>query len=55
LFEAALSVTLRAEHRLRVLKKRVLGRVFGPERDEVTEERRRLQNEEHHDLYCAQK
>jgi hypothetical protein len=30
------SMTLRAEHRLRVFKNRVLRRIFGPERDEVT-------------------
>jgi hypothetical protein len=52
---AALPVTLWQEHRLWVLKKRVLGRVFGPERDEVTGECRRLHNVEHHDLYYAQK
>jgi hypothetical protein len=30
------SLTLREEHRLRVFEKRVLGRIFGPKRDEVT-------------------
>jgi hypothetical protein len=29
------SLTLREEHRLRVLKNRVLRRIFGPKRDEV--------------------
>jgi hypothetical protein len=29
------SVTLREEHRLRVFEKRVLRRIFGPERDEI--------------------
>jgi len=31
-----LSLTLREERRLRVFEKRVLRRVFGPKRDEVT-------------------
>jgi hypothetical protein len=31
-----LSLTLREEHRLRVFENRVLRRIFGPERDEVT-------------------
>jgi hypothetical protein len=30
------SLTLRKEHRLRVLENRVLRRIFGPKRDEVT-------------------
>jgi hypothetical protein len=33
-----LSLTLREEHRLRVLENRVLRRIFGPEKDEVTGE-----------------
>jgi hypothetical protein len=32
------SVTLREEHRLRVFESRVLRRIFGPKRDEVTGE-----------------
>jgi hypothetical protein len=32
------SLTLREEHRLRVLENRVLRRIFGPKRDEVTGE-----------------
>ena len=40
------------ERRLRVFENRVLRRVFGPKRDEVTEEWRRLHNEELNDLYC---
>jgi len=32
------SLTLREEHRLRVFENRVLRRVFGPKRDEVTRE-----------------
>jgi hypothetical protein len=31
----------------------MLRRIFGPKRDKVTEEWRRLQNEELHDLYCS--
>jgi hypothetical protein len=42
---------LRGEHRLRVFENRVLRRIFGPERDEVTGEWRRLHNEELYDLY----
>jgi hypothetical protein len=44
------SLTLREEHRLRVFENRVL-RVFGPRRDEVTREWRKLHNEELRDLY----
>jgi hypothetical protein len=36
------SLTLREEHRVRVFEKRVLRRVFGPKRDEVTGEWRQL-------------
>jgi small-conductance mechanosensitive channel len=32
------SMTLREEHRLRVFENRVLRRIFGPKRDEVTGE-----------------
>jgi hypothetical protein len=42
---------LREEHRLRVFENRVLRRIFGLQRDEVTGERRKLQNEELNDLY----
>jgi hypothetical protein len=45
------SLTLREEHRLRVFVSRVLRRVFGPKRDEVTGEWRKLHNEELRDLY----
>jgi hypothetical protein len=44
---------LREEHRLRVFENRVLRRIFGPKRDEVTEEWRRLRNEELHELYSS--
>jgi hypothetical protein len=46
------SLTLREEHRLRVLENRVL-RIFGPKRDEVTGGWRRLRNEELNDLYSS--
>ena len=45
------SLTLRDERRLRVLENRVLRRVFGPKRDEVTGEWRKLHNEELSHLY----
>ena len=44
------SLTLREERRLRVFENRVLRRVFGPKRDEITEEWRKLHNEELSDL-----
>ena len=47
----AWSLTLREERRLRVFENRVLRRVFGPKRDEVTGEWRKLHNEELSDLY----
>jgi hypothetical protein len=40
------SLTLREEHRLRVFENRVLRRIFGPKRDEMTGEWRKLHNEE---------
>jgi hypothetical protein len=42
---------LREEHRLRVFKNRVLRRIFGPKRKEITVEWRRLHNEELYTLY----
>jgi hypothetical protein len=45
------SLTLREEHRLRVFENRVLRRVFGPKRDEVTGEWIKLHNEKLNDLY----
>ena len=47
------SLTLREESGLRVFENRVLRRIFGPKRDEVTEEWRRLHNEELYDLYSS--
>jgi hypothetical protein len=45
------SLTLREEHRLRVFENRLLRRVFGPKRDEVTGEWRKLHDEELNDRY----
>jgi len=44
---------LREEHRLRVFENRVLRRIFGPKRDEVTREWRKLHTEELNDLYSS--
>jgi hypothetical protein len=44
------SFTLREGHSLRVFENRVLRRIFGPKRDEVTGEWEKLHNEELHDL-----
>jgi len=45
------SPTLREERRLSVCENMVLRRIFGPRRDEVKEEWRKLHNEELNDLY----
>jgi hypothetical protein len=45
------SLTSREEHRLGVFEKRVLRRILGPKKDEVTGEWRKLHTEELHDLY----
>jgi len=47
------SLILREEPRLRVFENRVLRMIFGPWRDEVTGERRKLHNEEFNDLYSS--
>jgi hypothetical protein len=47
------SLTLREEHRLRVFENRVLRRIFGPKRDEVTGGWRKLHNEELFGLYSS--
>ena len=47
------SITLRKECRLRVLESRVLRRIFGPKRDDVTGEWRRLHNEKLCALYSS--
>jgi hypothetical protein len=47
----AWSLTLREERRLKVLENRVLRRMFGPKRYEVTAEWKKLHNEELNDVY----
>ena len=47
------SLTFREECRLRVFKNRVLRRIFGPKRDEIRGEWRKLHNEELNDLYSS--
>jgi hypothetical protein len=47
------SLTLREERVLGVFENRVLRRIFGSKRDEITGEWRRLHNEELNDLYCS--
>jgi len=47
------SLTLREEHRLRVFENRMLRRIFGPKRDEVTGEWRKLHNDKLNDLYSS--
>ena len=46
-------LTLREERKLRLFENMVLRRIFGPRRDEVTGEWRRLHNEEINDLYYS--
>jgi hypothetical protein len=48
-----MGVKLGLSHRLRVFVNRVLRRIFGPKRDEVTGEWRKLHNEELHILYSS--
>ena len=47
------SLTLREERRLWVFENRVLRRIFGPKRDEVKGEWRKLHNEELNNLYSS--
>jgi len=47
------SLTFREERRLRVFENRVLRRIFGPKRDKVTGEWRKLHNEKLNDLYSS--
>jgi len=44
---------LREERRLKLFENRVLRRIFGSERDAVTEEWRKLHNEEPSDFYST--
>jgi hypothetical protein len=45
------SFSLREEHRLKVFENRVLRRIFGRKREELTADRRRLHNEDLHNFY----
>jgi hypothetical protein len=47
------SLTLRQEHRLRLFENRVLRKIFGPDRDEVMGEWRKLHNGKLHNLYSS--
>jgi hypothetical protein len=47
------SLTQRGGHWLRVFENRVLRRIFGPKRDEIRGEWRKLHNEEHNALYSS--
>jgi hypothetical protein len=47
------SLTFREERRLRAFENRVLRRIFGPKRDQVTRNWRKLHKEELHDLYSS--
>ena len=49
----AWSLTSREERKLRVFENMVLRRIFGPRRDEVTGEWRRLHNEELNGMYSS--
>jgi hypothetical protein len=48
------SLTVREEHILKVFENRLLRRIFGPKRDEVTGEWRKLHSEELHISYYSQ-
>jgi hypothetical protein len=48
-----LSLSLKEKHKPRVFENRVLRRIFGPKRDEITGGWRKLLNEELHDLYVS--
>jgi hypothetical protein len=48
-----LSLTLREEHSLRVFDNRMLRRIFGPEREEITVEWRKLHSGQLHNLYSS--
>jgi hypothetical protein len=46
-------LSLREEHRLRVFDNRMVRRIFGPKRDVVTGDGRKLHDEELHNLYFS--
>jgi hypothetical protein len=47
------SITFREEHNLKLFENRLLRNIFGPRREEVTGEWRRLHNEELYGLYSS--
>jgi hypothetical protein len=49
----AWSLILREERRLRVFENGVLRRIFGPQREEITGEWRKIHNEELNDLHSS--
>jgi hypothetical protein len=44
---------MKEEHKVRAFENRMLGKIFGPRRDEVTGQWRRLHNGELNNLYCS--
>jgi hypothetical protein len=48
-----LSLTLSEEHKLRIIENRVLRRIFGPKRDGVTGEWKKVHNEELRNLFSS--
>jgi hypothetical protein len=50
IFSVIVKFVIRKEHRLRVFENRLLRRIFGPKRDEVTRESTKLLNEELHNV-----
>jgi hypothetical protein len=48
-----LSLILREDHRVRAFQDKVLRRIFGPKRDEVAGDWKKLHNEELHNLYTS--
>ena len=47
------SLSLRKEHRLRVFENKILRKIFGAKRDEITGEWRKLHNAELHALFYS--
>jgi hypothetical protein len=47
------SLTLREKHKVRVFESRVLRKIFGPKRQEVTGGWRKLHNEDFYNLYSS--